>query len=146
MLNRFEDSHFFLIMIPFSIESQREISMGKPYSEDLRQRIVSAVEAGSSRRQAAQTFSVSASSAVRVLQRWNDEGVVAARAMGAPRRSKLDDHEAWLLELIRVTPDMTLEEIQASLHAERSMMTSIPTIWRFYDRHDISFKKNRARR
>ncbi len=120
--------------------------MGKPYSEDLRRRIIDAVEAGASRRQAAQTFSVSASSAVRVLKRWNDEGAVAARPMGAPKRSKLDDHEAWLLELIVVTPDLTLEEIQASLEAERGMTTSLPTIWRFYERHDISFKKNRARR
>ena len=120
--------------------------MGKPYSEDLRQRIVAAVEAGASRRQAARTFSVSASSAVRVMQRWSNEGMVAARPMGAPRRSKLDDHETWLLELIVETPDMTLEEIQASLHAERGMTTSIPTIWRFYERHEISFKKNRARR
>ncbi len=145
-MNRFRDSHFPAVVIPFAIESQREISMGKPYSEDLRRRIIDAVEAGASRRQAAQTFSVSASSAVRVLKRWNDEGAVAARPMGAPKRSRLDDHEAWLLELIVVTPDLTLEEIQASLDAERGMTTSVPTIWRFYERHDISFKKNRARR
>ena len=119
---------------------------GQALFQDLRQRIVAAVEAGSSRRQAARTFSVSASSAVRVMQRWSNEGMVAARPMGAPRRSKLDDHETWLLELIVETPDMTLEEIQASLHAERGMTTSIPTIWRFYERHEISFKKNRARR
>ncbi|MDP6427866.1 MAG: IS630 family transposase, partial [Rhodospirillales bacterium] len=115
--------------------------MGRPYSEDLRRRIIDAVEAGSSRRQAAQTFAVSASSAVRVLRRWNEEGEVAARQMGAPRRSKLDHHAAWLLECIRVTPDMTLEEIQAGLRAEHEMTVSVPTIWRFYERHDISFKK-----
>ena len=120
--------------------------MGRPYSEDLRRRIIDAVEAGSSRRQAAQTFAVSASSAGRVLRRWNEEGEVAARQMGAPRRSKLDHHAAWLLECIRVTPDMTLEEIQAGLRAEHEMTVSVPTIWRFYERHDISFKKNRTRR
>ena len=64
--------------------------MGKPYSEDLRERIVGAVEAGHSRRAAARMFEVSASCAVKLVRRWRETGSVKPDKMGAPKRSKLD--------------------------------------------------------
>ncbi len=118
--------------------------MGKPYSDDLRERIAGAVEAGHSRRAAARLFAVSPSCAIKLLRRWETTGSVRPARQGAPKRCKLDRHGQWLRGLVEAEPDMTLEEIQARLRAERDMAASIGTIWNFYKRESISFKKNRA--
>ncbi len=119
--------------------------MGKPYSNDLRERIVGAVEAGRSRRGAARHFGVSASCAIKLLRRWETTGSAKPDRQGAPKRYKLDPYAAWLLGLVEAAPDITLEEIRARLHEEWDMTACIGTIWNFFDRHGISFKKNRAR-
>ena len=59
--------------------------MGKPYSTDLRERVVSAVEAGQSRRAAAEIFGISASCAVKLVRRWRETGSVQPGKIGAPR-------------------------------------------------------------
>jgi len=67
--------------------------MGRPYSEDLRTRIVAAVEAGATRTAAAEQFSVSVSCAIKLMQRFRRTGSVAP----APRGKKpfaLAEHEA----------------------------------------------------
>ncbi len=120
--------------------------MGKAYSNDLRERIVGAVEAGRSRRGAARHFGVSASCAIKLLRRWETTGSAKPDRQGAPKRYKLDPYAAWLLGLVEAEPDITLEEIRARLHQEWDMTACIGTIWNFFDRHGISFKKNRARR
>ncbi len=119
--------------------------MGKAYSSDLRRRIVDAVDGGVSRRKAASLFDVSVNSAIRYARRWRETGSVEASAMGAPRRSKLDPHAAWLLAQIEEAPDLTLTEIADRLAAERGMKSSIAGLWNFFHRHGISFKKNRTR-
>ena len=119
--------------------------MGKPLSEDLRVRVVEAVEAGASRRQAAARFGVGVSSAIRWMQAWRDQGEVRAKPQGGDRRSKRIEAEAeFLLEQIERTPDVTLAELQAMLR-ERGVAVGTTTLWRFFDRRGISFKKNRAR-
>ena len=115
--------------------------MSRSYSEDLRQRIVNAVDGGISRRQAAEHYNVSVSSAIRYARRWRETGSVQAAAMGAPRRSKLDPHADWLLAQIDEAPDLTLEEIIARLGSERGVKSSIGGLWNFFHRHAISFKK-----
>ena len=119
--------------------------MGKYYSVDLRERIVHAVEGGMLRRGAARVFEVSASTAVKLLQRWRRTGSVRPDRIGHPRRSKLDPHEAWLLNLVRDEPDITLEEIRSRLRG-RGVSASMGLVWKFFDRHDVSFKKNAARK
>lgn len=54
--------------------------------------------------------------------------------------------QAVLIELIAAEPDLTLEEIRVRLRSERKQKAGIGSIWRFFDRHDITFKKNIARR
>ncbi len=53
---------------------------------------------------------------------------------------------AWLLDLVVAEPDLTLEEIRARLKSEKRLKTGTTSVWRFYERHDITFKKNSARR
>jgi transposase len=109
-------------------------------------RVVEAVVAGSSRRQAAARFGVGVSSAIRWVQSWHERGDVAAKPQGGDRRSgRIEGHADFLLDQVSQTPDVTLEELQAVLR-ERGMVVGISTVWRFFDRNGISFKKNRARR
>lgn len=117
--------------------------MPKAYSEDLRERVIAAIEAGSSRRAAAERLSISVSSAVEWMQRGRGTESVAATPRG-DSRSPLEDHAERLLELIAARPDLTLDEVRDHLRA-LGIVASRTAVWRFYDRHGISFKKKPAR-
>jgi transposase len=120
--------------------------MTRPYSVDLRERVVQQVAAGESVRRVAAMFAVSPSFVVKLAQAWRRRGTVAALPQGGDRRSAaIEQHREWLLRLVGETPDLTLEEIRERL-GERGLPAAVSTIWRFFDRHGISFKKNRARR
>lgn len=58
-----------------------------------------------------------------------------------PRRSKLDPHRDFLLDLIAATEDITLVEMQERLAAERGIRASVGTIWTFLDRCHMTVKK-----
>ena len=91
--------------------------------------------------------SVSApSTAIRWIERWATTGSVAALPGTGHDRSPLEAHRQWLLDLVAAEPDLTLEEIRARLESEKRLKTGTTSVWRFYERHDITFKKNSARR
>lgn len=119
--------------------------MGKGYSNDLRARAVALVEDGESRREAARLLGLGASTAIRWFERWTQTGSVAAKPGTGHCRSPLEKHKEWLLELVAAEPDLTLEEIQKRLRAVKKQKAGIGSIWRFYDRHKITFKKTSAR-
>jgi transposase len=119
--------------------------MGRGYSDDLRVRVIQSVEGGASRRAAARVFSISDATAVRWFQRWSETGESSAKPGKGHARSPLKVHEAWLLELVVATPDITLEEIRQKLFETHGLRPGIGSVWRFFDRHNISFKKKRAR-
>ena len=114
------------------------------YSHDLRIRVIRAVAADASCREAARLFEVSASTAIKWVERWRRTGSVAAKPRRGGRRSKLTEHRDWLLGLIGERPELTLEEIRGLLRA-RGVSVGIGSVWRFFDRQGISFKKNGAR-
>ena len=120
--------------------------MAKGYSEDLRVRVVALVEAGESRREAARLLDVGASSTVRWLDRWTTTGSVAAKPGTGHCRSPLEAHKQWLLDLVAAEPDLTLDEIRVRLACEMKLEAGRSSVGRFFDRHDVSFKKNAARR
>jgi len=115
--------------------------MSGPYSLDLRERVVEAVEEGSSARGAADEFSVSASTAIKWMARLRLTGSVAPTPRPKSNKSKVNDHQAWLLALVKIEPDLTLEEIAARLLSQCSVKASLSAIWRFYERHGVSYKK-----
>jgi transposase len=118
--------------------------MSKALSVDLRKRVVRAVEDGASRREAAQRFGVSASSAVRWKQQDLRTGDVRPKALGGDRRSgRIEVHATWLKAYVKKHHDATLEEIAAALKAEKGMIVAVSTLWRFFDRHAITLKKSR---
>lgn len=114
------------------------------YSEDLRIGLVRYVDAGASARSAARLFGVSASTAVKWMQRWRRQKSVAPNPVRGHRRRLLDHHADWLLALIQTKTDITLEEIRSKLEA-RGVRVSLWTVWSFYDRHNFSFKKKHLR-
>jgi transposase len=79
------------------------------------------------------------------MDRWRKTGSVEAKPGTGHSRSPLEQHKQWLIDLVAAEPDLTLEEIRAQLHSERKHKAGIGSIWRFFDRHDITFKKNSAR-
>jgi transposase len=114
--------------------------MPRSLSGDLRERVIEAVQAGASRREAAERFEISASSAVKWLQRWRDHGVCAPKPRGGSR-SILEDYAERILALIDEQPDRTLDELLAAMHRRR-IPGSRSALWRFLDRHDITLKKS----
>jgi transposase len=115
------------------------------YSNDLRVRVIQVVENGVAARAAARQFVIGDSTAIRWVRRWRETGSVEAKSIKGQSRSPLKRHEEWLLELVRREADLTLEEIQRRLLDERRQRAGIGSVWRFFDRHGISFKKKRAR-
>ena len=119
--------------------------MGKGYSLDLRTRVIAAVEEGDSAREAGRLLKIGASTAIRYVQRFTQTGSVAALPGTGHCRSPLEAHKDWLLDLVKAEPDLTLAEIQARLVDVKDHKAGIGSIWRFYERHKIRFKKKSAR-
>ena len=113
-------------------------------SDDLRERVVGAVvEGGMSRNAAAKRFGVSIASAVRWVARFKAKGALSPSPTGGDRRSgRIEAHRDYLLGLIRRRPDMTLLEIQERMIANCGERFSSSVLWRFFDRHAITFKKS----
>ena len=119
--------------------------MGKPISVDLRGRVCEAVREGLSCRAAAARFKISASSAIRWVSQLNTGGTYAPRPQGGDRKScRIEAEAAFILGCVAETPDITLHELQALLSA-RGLNVGIGTLWRFFNRRNISYKKNSAR-
>lgn len=117
--------------------------MARPYSLDLRERVVAAA-VGRSCREVASMFGVAVSTVVKWSGRQRETGSVAAKAMGGRRHYPLEAKRDFLLARVREKPDITLRELAAEL-AEHGMTVSHVSIWNLLRREDQSFKKNRSR-
>ena len=115
--------------------------MTAPLSNDLRERVVGAVETGESCRSAALRFGVAISSAVKWSQRYRATGSVAPAKMGGHRKRLLDPHRAFIVERIGQTPHLTLHGLKDEL-AARGVKVSHDTVWQFLRREGLRFKKN----
>jgi transposase len=115
--------------------------MTAPLSNDLRLRVVLAIEGGLSRRAAAAKFDVSVASAVRWHQRYKRTGSVEPDAVGGDRHShRVEAHAARVLGWIDAQRDLTLVEIADRLAGEGHVFAPV-TIWRLLDRHNYTVKK-----
>lgn len=120
--------------------------MPRVLSQDLRDRVIAAIEGGVSCRRAAVRFGVSAASAIRWRQLALRYGTPAARPQGGDRRSaRIEAHAGFLLGTVEAKADITLVELQALL-AERGTPVGIGTLWRFFDRRGITRKKRQHTR
>jgi transposase len=120
--------------------------MTKPLSNDIRERLVSAVEGGLSRRCAAKRFGIAASTAIKWVDQWRRTGDVRPRPQGGDNRShRIEAHSEEILALVEEMPDITLGEIAEHLDEVHGLSVAPSTVWRLLDRHGMTFKKNRAR-
>ena len=115
--------------------------MPAPLSLDLRERIVRAVEKGSSIRQAALRFEVSPSAAVKLVRRVRESGSPAPARFGGHRRPILDDHAALVGSLLSAKPDLTLVELQTELARQGVVVQATSTILRWLRRAGLTRKK-----
>lgn len=119
--------------------------MARPYSLDLRERVVASVASGESCRMVAALFDVSVASVVKWSQRARMTGSAAAKPMGGKRPYVLEGERDWLLGRLSEKPDLTLHALLDELRRRRKVMVACDTLWRFLRREGISFKKNRLR-
>jgi len=117
--------------------------MARAYSADMRTRVIARVESGASRREAAEYYDVSASTAVIWVKCFRETGRCAAKPRGGSI-SPLEEHAEFLLALIEEQPDLTLDEVICAMRKCR-IRGSRTAVWRFFQRHKITFKKSPAR-
>jgi len=117
--------------------------MARPYSLDLRERVVAAVRSGQSCRSVAATFGVSVACVVKWAQRFRTTGSVAPGQMGGHRRPVLEAERGWLLARLREKPDLTVRALADEL-AERGIVVSHVSVWNLLRREKQTFKKKRA--
>jgi putative transposase len=116
--------------------------MGRPYSLDLRERVVRAVvKGGLSRHQAAAQFGVAISTAINWVRRFRETGCVEPDQVGGYRPKKIaGPHRDWLLQRCRKA-DFTLRGLVAEL-AERGLKVDYRTVWEFVHAEKFSHKKD----
>ena len=115
--------------------------MSKALSLDLRVRVLAAVHAGVSHREAGERFGVSAASVSRWRAREREQGEVRPKALGGDRRSKRIEacHEA-VVAALGPDRDATIEEVRQTLGAQ-GLVFGFGTIQRFFVRHALTRKK-----
>jgi transposase len=120
--------------------------MARSLSEDLRCRLIAAVQAGISRRAAAERFGVAIATAVRWVDEWRATGATRAKPQGGDRRSgRIEAYGEVILAAIEGQVDITLVEIVDMLRERHGASFAPSTIWRFLDRHGMTVKKNGPR-
>src|SRR3954453_10814402 len=115
--------------------------MTAPLSQDLRERIAHAVGVGSSARAAAGRFAVSASAAIKLMQRVRQTGSTAPAKIGGQRRPLLEGQAEDVLAIVSSKAGITLCEIKAALAARGIVVTALSTIADMLHRLGLSHKK-----
>jgi transposase len=117
--------------------------MPKAYSGDMRQRVIAEVESGASRREAAEEFEISASTAIIWVKCFRETGRCAAKRRGGSI-SPLERHADFLLGLLEKQPDLTLDEVVLAMRKHK-IPGSRTAVWRLFQRHKMTFKKKPVR-
>ncbi len=115
--------------------------MAAPLSQDLRHRLMQAVEAGSSAREAARRFAVSESAAIKLVRRVRKTGSTAPARIGGYRKPLLAGHETLLRELVAAKGNVTLAEIKTEPAARGIEAGCLATNWHMLRRLGLSHKK-----
>ncbi len=117
--------------------------MARAFSLDLRRRVIDAITEGLSTREAARRFRIGVSTAGSWHRAWRATGSIQPGRQGAREGSKLDRHEAFILDLVDVEKDITLAEIAARLSTERGVRSCAATVHGFFKKRGVTFKKRR---
>jgi transposase len=118
--------------------------MGKPYSQDLRERVIATVGSGTRVCAAARLFLVSVSYVSKVVERQRTTGETTARVGRPGRKPKLASHDGAIRARVAAHPDATLEELQVWLADEREVKVSIGCLWNRLEFLKLPLKKSRS--
>jgi transposase len=119
--------------------------MPKPYSLDLRERVVGFVEEGHSRHRAAAHFRVSVSFVVNLMKAFQTRGSLEPKSSGGRRHAKLEPHRLFLLARVAEKADISMPELAAELVAATGEKVDPASLSRWLIRAGYRFKKNSAR-
>jgi transposase len=114
------------------------------YSQDLRDRVLRAVERGESPTEIAERFEVSRVWVYQVSDRFKETGERGSLRVGGYRRSRVADMEATLRGWLKLEPDLTLAELCERL-AKQGVEIKVPALWHQLNKWNLSLKKNPAR-
>src|SRR5258708_830137 len=115
--------------------------MGKPYSDDLRERVVAAIEAGHTREEVAKRYNMALSTVGGFIKRKRETGSVSPDKFGGYKTFTLEPHTDRVKELVAEQPDSTLAELQVRL-AKEKVKVSQSGISRFLHHINLTFKKS----
>jgi transposase len=103
----------------------------KPYSQDLRDRIMRALETGTATQRAiAERFCVRGSFVEKLWQRWRRSGSSAAKPHAGGRQGHLKDHLECRRSAVAKHPDATLADLRDRLVAAQGPRVSTATVCR----------------
>ena len=116
--------------------------MTRPYSLDLRERVVAAVEKeGLSRNQAAARYGLAVSTVVHWVSRLRSTGSVAPSKIGGYKPKTLrGEHADWLIARCR-EKDFTLSQLVKELGEVRGLKVDRRSVWEFVHAEGLSLKK-----
>jgi len=117
--------------------------MVRPYSNDLRERVIADMRGGQSAREVADTYQIAPSTAVRWFQRWRALGVVTPARQGHRQVSAVEPHLDWMLRRLAEQNDLTTRDLAHEL-IERGVTISHVQVWKLLRRAGWSHKKKRA--
>ena len=121
--------------------------MAKAFSQDLRDRVIEAVERGKmSRREAGRHYEVGESTAIKWLERLERHGSREPVGHGGHRPSKLMPHRQFLEAARAEKSDVTLQALCDRLSAERGVKADTSMMSRFFRKIGVTFKKRRSSR
>lgn len=116
--------------------------MPRPYSPDLRERVLAAAHAGLTHGAVAERFRVGESTLRGWLRRERETGAAAAKPHGGGARPKVDAAGAPVLEaLVEGRNERTLAELAALYRERTGTPLSIHAVWRACKRLDLRRKK-----
>src|ERR1700758_928245 len=118
--------------------------MAKPYSDDLRERVVAAIESGHTREEVAELFNMALSTVGGFIKRKRETGSVSPDKFGGDRTFLIAPHADLVKELVAEQPDSTLAELQSRL-AKEKVEVSQSGICRFLHHINLTFKKKPTR-
>ena len=119
--------------------------MAKPYSDDLRRRVIEAAQDGASIAETVEQLGISVSSVVRFRRLHRETGSIRPAQFGGYKGYALAAHEERVRQLVEEQPDMSLAEMKGVL-AKEKVKVAQSSIFRFLHHLKLGFKKNSARR
>ncbi len=119
--------------------------MGRPLSNDLRQRLVNAVNSGMSARAAGRKLDIAASTATALIKKHRERGHFEPLPLGGKKRSVLEKEKTFIEAMVGAHPDWSEDEMALHIGSERGIQVHPTTIGRFVRKNGWRFKKNSIR-